>query len=178
MEKKYSKNTTLIIVGALLIAMIIVSILKISSNLYTSIVRLIVLVSTALYVFWLYKKPHGNLLKYIIFLFLLINGLNILFLISVGANPYLEAIRLICLGAICYCSGRLHRINQNKVIFTAVTITLFVINSVFVINYPEMDIISRIWMYSMPIAFLAITLAYITRFKEHKEAGLIDAPKN
>jgi len=178
MEKRTSKNTLLIVVGILIIAMIVVSVLKLDSSLYTSISRLIVLVPTALYVFWLYKIPHGNLLKYIIFVFLIINGLNILFLISVGANPYIEAIRLVCLGTICYCSGRLNRIIKNRVIFAFVTIVLFALNTTFAINNPEMDVLSIIWLYSMPIAFLAITLSYIARFNEHIEAGLIDAPKN
>jgi len=175
MEKKTLKNAMLIIAGILIVALIAVSIIKIGSDPYTSIARMIVLVPTAVYAFCLYGIPHGNYLKYTIFIFLVFNAFSVIFFVSDGSDLYLEAARLLCLGAITYCSGRLHRIDRNRIIFTVVAAALFIINIISIIKSPGADVLSVIWSFSMPVSFLTILLAYFTRFEEHREAGLAES---
>lgn len=118
-----------------------------------------------------FKKPHGNLLRYIIWIFVLF--LMFLFSGAVMMQNQISAILLIVLISVTsYVSGRLNKIKQNMVLF----ILLFIINIVF--NFmvltdgytgmaPDMVFVYFI----TSILWLDITFAYILRYHMHKEAA-------
>ena len=75
-----------------------------------------------------YKKPHGNILKYTLFAFVLLCMYEFL-MPGRPATSNIEYIANACIGLasvlIAYMSGRLNRVDQNKVIMSVVGV-LFV----------------------------------------------------
>ena len=75
---------------------------------------------------------------------------------------------------IAYMSGRLNRIDQNRIIMIVVGV-LFAISIVMMgIIHEEFSWVSFIRSLSLPICWAALCLAYTARFEEHKIAGLED----
>jgi len=152
------------------------------------------------YNFFGYKKPHGNLLKYIFLIF------GFALIISTFFNGGVELSGLIytMIGTIVvYMSGRLNKIEKNRKLAVVVLIlfTVLVIISVFridvsfetahnaAVEMPQMypsgkqemqpkSLLSILGTFTTPLQWIALSLAYISRYKEHKEAGLLDKVKD
>ena len=121
-----------------------------------------------------YKVPHGNSLKYIIlfFAFMLLNELS---LEAGGKYPGLPQDSMllsvmltgICIIVVSYLSGRLGRFNKSIFLFTTVLVLLLV--RVFLMtNYRTIMFANM----SDVIIWFDINMAYVLRYKQHKEAGL------
>ena len=176
MEKKTSKNTLLAIMGVLILAVLLASFFTMQKPIISNLFTTISLAFTALYSFWLYKKPHGNILKYAILLFTVAVVINGAYYISLGnGHLYIHIIRLLAAVAIGYGAGRLNRIEQNKILFPVVDVALLICA---IIDIVEGGINYGIWVILMilygPLSVTTFIIAYILRYKEHKEAGLAD----
>ena len=142
------------------------------------------------YVFVGYKKPHGNTLRYIIFAFAVILLVcdTINFAASIGPEiPQLDfahvdlpaemsglslvitdIIAAINACLICYMSGRLHKIDENRVIVTIVAV-LFTVRAV--LGKDANMILNDL---NDLVIWLGLVAAYFYRYKKHKEVGLKD----
>ena len=121
-----------------------------------------------------YKKPHGNLMRYLLLFYvatlgaMLVRKAN-----SQGDLSNSISIAVIILSA--YMAGRLNKYKQN-VFISLVILVLKLINI-----YPTMSsrigqtgftFISFFGSIGPVVVWLAIAGAYILRYKDHKEAGL------
>jgi len=154
------------------------------------------------YNFFGYKKPHGNLMRYICFLFgcsLILRGI---FSEELSVSLIANAIAGII---VVYMSGRLDKNVKNKTLVIVVFIFILVsaIMRVFKIDIslgitpvaaasvpadavaetakePPAFSMLLLSLGSLGVLFqwIALSLAYISRYKEHKEAGLLDKAEN
>ena len=130
------------------------------------------------YMLYSYKKPHGNTLKNIFVLFACY--LIIPAVASVSANKTLSfLIYFFSAVLIAYTGGRLSKFDKNKKILLLVFV-LLVINTVYMAIALKpaagATILSRIgqwYIINEPIIFAVLCTSYITRFKAHKEAGIV-----
>jgi len=120
-----------------------------------------------------YKKPHGNLLKLIILAY----AASFLILIFQCANngfAWGSVTYTITIGILCYAAGRLHRAKQNLIFMSILTVLILIINiaPLVVGGKPTIGVFTQV------IIWIDICVAYFLRYKEHKEAGLMDKAEN
>jgi len=182
MEKKTSKNILLAIMGVLILLELFAAIASFSSlNFIASSCAIVALLFVALYGFWLYKKPHGNMLKYSMIILAASIIVNAAKCIQMNYNPlYIHITRLLSAAMITYIAGRLNRIEKNKYLFVIGVVALFVVDFMGIIpnigsEYFTFFVFLR-FVYDA-VTLLTLMIAYFVRYKEHKEAGLMDAPK-
>ncbi len=156
--------------AVLIIAVLVVTIISLDSSPVTGICSIVTIAFVIMYGLFLYKKPHGNLLKYAMLLF----AFSMIF--STAMNTYntvfMDLIKLICAGALCYTSGRLDRVEQNKYIFAGIGILLIIYWAIYVFSGVSWFVFFR--RGSNIIIFVTLSLAYFLRYKQHKEAGIMD----
>lgn len=180
MEKKTSKNILLAIMGVLILAELICGILTLGEGgLFIEISSLISLAFIALYGFWLYKKPHGNMLKYAMLILAVSQILIAISCVDIGVGNAYGCTALVFSSAILvYVAGRLNRIEQNKYLLLIAFAIQFVCDLLDVISCADQfTFVYKCVSFSIPVATLTLMIAYFVRYKEHKEAGLMDAPK-
>jgi len=175
MEKK-KQNVLLIFMGLLIMAELVITTSVVTLDALTYIPIIVSLVFVAFYGFWLYKKPHGNILKYAMLLFAVSIILNaVVAAYNNWGAMYHQVLRLFASASICYCAGRLNRVEQNKMILPIAELLLIVYAvagaSSAVGNVSSLSILI---FFSYPITLLTLMIAYFVRFKEHKEAGISD----
>ncbi len=175
-EKKTSKNIWLHIMGVLILLVTISRLCTIGENTLQGILMIASLVLTALYGFFLYKKPHGNMLKFAMLLFSFTGILSNCIYLAYAPVAYDYAI-ILGYTVLFYVAGRLNRIEQNRFILP-VLLVMLIIKSVILVNafHPE-TFVGFLSNFCQPITLLTLCCAYFTRYQEHKEAGLQDAPK-
>ena len=125
------------------------------------------------YVFYGYKIPHGNSLKYIM-LFFAMMMVNAISLEAGGKYQALDNQKImlsvmitgICTVLVSYASGRLDRFEKNIYLFVLVLILLFV-RAVIMIHYKTLMYAN----FSDMIVWIDIICAYSIRYTQHKEAG-------
>ena len=140
-----------------------------------AIIDIVVCVIIMLYAFFGYKKPHGNLLKLVFFVYAISLALQGALDIA-GKSHYITG-GLFVLAAllIAYVAGRLHKIEKNK--FILIFVGLLILASVIIgyLNLPPFIGFSDIFGSMTPIIiFAALSFAYVARYEEHKAAGLAD----
>ena len=125
-----------------------------------------------------YKKPHGNLLKVLFIVF----GFYIVFFTTIDKTDFYSCAINCCTAItaliIAYVSGRLDRINKNRVLMIIAGI-LLTIGTVFVFLYlSDRNIPINLTTINGAIApvliYAALGFIYTARYEEHKEAGLED----
>jgi len=178
MEKKTSKNNILLaIMGVLILTEIVIGFITLQ-NPFFDILGMIPLFFIALYGFWFYKKPHGNMLKYAMILLAISEIMTSLVCVKNGWNFERQTFKIFAAAALIYAAGRLNRIDQNKYILPLVFVVQFACDALAVIDFsPLYSPIYFIAWFSGTISAAALLIAYFVRYKEHKEAGLSDAPK-
>jgi len=175
MEKK-KQNLLLIIMGLLILAELAITVVTVNRHWTSGVCLLLSLVPTALYGFVLYKKPHGNMLKVAMLIFVLYNILS-----TFSWNQYDEfntcahIIRMTATAAVAYGAGRLERIEQNRILFPIIAIVYSALSIFW--SYDLIGILNNLYiirLFTTPIIFITLMIAYFVRYKEHKEAGLTD----
>lgn len=179
MEKKKETNILLIIMGLLIVLMGVAVACTVSGFWLPAICVLVALVFVALYGFWLYKKPHGNMLKYAMLLTAVANIITDAYLISTNCGSLVvHIISLLAAAAVCYGAGRLNRIEQNKYIFVITDIVFLIVAVIWTIQTsPEFPFLIFVKLYVYFVTFTTLIIAYFVRYKAHKEAGITDTPK-
>lgn len=137
------------------------------------IISLVIYILTGFYALFGYKKPHGNMLKYLFIAFAVSQILNVC--LSNNAENAIDVILSVCscLAALIlmYVSGRFHKIEKNRVLLIVAGILLFA--AMILPLFTNSFIINGCFnSCTAPIMLLALGFAYTARFEEHKAAGL------
>ena len=125
-----------------------------------------------------YKKPHGNLLKYLFLLFTLC-CLGSILSIDVEQSMYDIAynyIRGIVVVMTAYVSGRLDRFKQNVILMSIIGVLMLASSITQILADAELGggFLGLFWCFTFFLLWVDLMFAYILRYKEHKEAGLAD----
>lgn len=132
-----------------------------------SILNLIITLLTIYYASYEYKKPHGNLLKYIMMLFAISIMLKI---VLTESKPNNVALSIICMAIVAYMSGRLDRYRKNT--YLAIFVAgLFFAKSITILSTGTISLGKFFSSFETLIIWVAIFAAYVARFKIHIEAG-------
>ena len=141
------------------------------------IVNIVMFAVTAYYVCYSYKKPHGNLMKYLILCCAALEALQYINT-SFTYPTYIIYIFYAITILKAYMAGRLDHYKQNIIISAVVLICECLIFYSLVDICMDMGAhISFVIFMGLigPIAqWLTIAAGYLIRFKPHKEAGLAD----
>ena len=130
-----------------------------------------------LYIVSGYKKPHGNLLRYLLLLYAV--AVAGLLLRAAAYQPtWVNATYILKIMFAVYMGGRLDHFKQNLVI----CVVMFICNCM--VAYYLIDMITDFGITLTFVNFIgccgavtvwmAIAAGYVIRFKPHKEAGLAD----
>ncbi len=137
---------------------------------------LILIVGFAYYALIGYKKPHGNMLRYL-FLFYVICSCYFI-LGYVQAYPlYVNAFGMAKIVAFTYVAGRLDKVNKNKYILGALIFIDICFDIYNIYTFARMGILNFntfVGSISSLLFTVTVTLAYTIRYDLHKEAGLTD----
>jgi len=176
MEKKKSNNLAVCIICSILTSFGLVANIVSWINGVNSFVMFLDMLDIAIVILIVYyaisgyRKPHGNLLKYII----LIYTANYVGLILAQSGlPWCCVIHAIIIGILCYIAGRLHRVRQNVILMSIVT----ALNVIWLVP-GFVKGVSTIGSVTPLIIWIDICVAYFLRYKEHKLAGLMDKAEN
>lgn len=179
---KNNKELTGIVVSA--ICVIIVLINRIVSfvnyfigSKYDSAVLCLFSIVMALMTLWYcilqYNKPHGNELRLLFICFALYIAHHSS--IDLAYKAYLLSGYSLLLASliISYISGRLNKLQKNKALLIIVAILL--LSDALIHAYKDVFSLTRIISLLVPLVlYVSICFAYISRYKEHIEAGLND----
>lgn len=148
----------------------------------TVVINLIIIVLTLYYVFFGYKKPHGDLLRFIYFCFaayLAIHAYLDNSIVGPGIYKYKEIVFCCVTFAaliIAYVSGRLNKIEKNKKLLILVGLLMFVdtVLHIITMNNEHLIITKCISYFNPLIIHTALGFVYVIRYEEHIDAGLED----
>jgi len=173
-ETKYKVG--IIIVAILSVLGLAKCILSEMSPLWSKIVCVIMYLLIAAYTFIGYKKPHGNMLKYLYLLYACSLLASLASNVIYGTVLYalLTATVILIVG---YIAGRLDRIGQNRILMLVVLVIELYIYGVAVMVFKP-SLFGALGVVSPLIMWIDLCVAYLTRYKLHKLAGLVDEPKN
>ena len=123
-----------------------------------------------------YKQPHGNSLRVAYFIFSLSIGIRAI-AESTGSEQYGKGVLLLVAALIlAYISGRLNKIEKNKILLILVGI-LFLADAIISLvgaRKGSLTLFRIIGSLASMGYLFAFGLAYIARYEAHKEAGLSD----
>ena len=144
------------------------------------ILDVVLFVAILLYAFFGYKKPHGDMLKILFFVFSVYLLAYACIDFMTKSSNYIgnSALALSAL-FVAYISGRLHKLNKNKILLLIVGVLLCVAEVTSFIDGPahrfDFDSIQLMICQSTAIiAHVALGFAYTARYEQHKAAGLAD----
>ena len=139
------------------------------------LITMLEVVVAIFYTLFDYKKPHGNLMRYLLILHVFLSAIT--FVDSAVTQPkYVNVMFLIILTLVSYMAGRLDHYKQNVVICGIVLVCNAVISyyllNMFIGFGFEMNLANIGCCLGCVTVWLAIAGGYIIRYQLHKEAGL------
>ena len=185
MEKKSNGKTIALIVLGLLTALgLVIEIITgieysayYSSGAYLSLATYsVTCVLLVYYAVAGYKKPHGNLLKYLFLLFTIccLGGILAVDAERTIYGTVFNYIRGVVVVMTAYIAGRLDRYKQNVILMSIIGLLMLASSIVQLIPDPGTVLLGWFSCFTFFILWVDLMLAYILRYKEHKEAGLAD----
>ena len=147
---------------------------------------LILFVGVVYYAIRNYKAPHGNLLRWLFFLFSLnclggmaeeIIGAYRFGMMEQNMGEVMLLVMLIAVSAVltAFMSGRLDHIRGNVVCIIIITAAQLVKSVIFLSQLGgDYSILGVLLNFSTFMLWIDMAFAYILRYREHKEAGLTD----
>ena len=178
MEKK---NTSILIAKIVVLLLCILYVISavwkfINAQDVRPILGIIVTVLNVYYMFVGYKKPHGNLLRYV-FIIATLEAILIFWITFTKLQKLFgiyELFLLLEIAIISYVAGRLNKFKQN-IVLLSVAFIMAVIVAIYSFSLRNLtSVIAKISQFNVPIIILGLIVSYIARYKEHKEAGLED----
>jgi len=118
-----------------------------------------------------YKKPHGNMLRYLL---LIMAAVMVIDTFDFSETALYTPLRAATVLLIAYIAGRLGKINQNKILMPIVWVLIIISGCMLRKLQPSTDILKNISFFLDTIIWFVTCAAYFVRYKEHKEAGLTD----
>lgn len=119
------------------------------------------------YAFAGYKKPHGNLLKIILFVFAATAAINALDASGLS-NIFVLYLCMAVVIIAAHLAGILDRFERCKLLFL-VNFIIIVITAI--LDQSTKQGIMVFVIFSFPVLWLDIFASYVQGYKEHKEAG-------
>ena len=181
-EEKYGLKTgqavillVLFVLNVVWIVTSTVSRIRVSGSLpFNQIVNIVMFAVTIYYVCYSYKKPHGNLMRYLILSSAVFSAVKSI--ISTAEYPiYLCATNYLMIILKSYMAGRLDHYKQNIVtsmlILACYCVAAFYYISI-CIQIGRLNFVSVMSCLGSITIWLAIAASYIIRYKPHKDAGL------
>lgn len=154
---------------------LVIDLTKLGSISAWNIASIVIWFASVFYVLYEYKKPHGNLFRYLMLVYACDMGAMLLLNFNYQ-KMYVNVIYLAKIILSVYMAGRLDRYKQNVII----SVVILVCNCVIAYN-----IIDMVTSFGVSLSFinffeyigcvtvwLAIAASYMIRFKPHKDAGL------
>lgn len=148
---------------------------------------LISFIATLYYVLFGYKKPHGDLLRYTLILLAVtcLNGaINAAITLASGSGfdssllLYVIGLEGFSILLISYVAGRLDKIKKNYFTMIMITVVQIIKSIISTTLYSSWsNFIFILWCFSTCLLWIDIMVAYIIRYREHKEAGVEDKQK-
>lgn len=136
-----------------------------------AIFSLITLLCAVIYGAFGYKKPHGNLLRYLMLLYAITTACKVSF--TSTNNQAAEICNLIAIILVAYMAGRLNKYTINTYLIIVV-LTLLLVKAFVGISTGNITFGKVIGQFSAFTQFSIIAAAYLSRYHLHKEAGLED----
>ena len=123
-----------------------------------------------------YKKPHGNLLKYLFLLFAVCCLGSILTVVTeqTALDIAFNYIRGVVVLLTAFVAGRLDHFKQNVILMSIIGVLMLASSITQIPAELGGDFISLFWCFTFFLQWVNLMFAYILRYKEHKEAGLTD----
>ena len=179
-ELKTSYKIALIICSILVFANIVIEITQMVKFISTDISKAvwpmigILSLSAALYYAYVeYKRPHGNFLRNV---FLINALLDAAFIVTCLLNmpKHIVAINLLAVVLKAFMAGRLNKFKQNTVIIAIVGMCSLIYGACSFVSVAEdASVIIRLFhSFSSSLGWATLSVAYITRYEPHIEAGL------
>lgn len=141
---------------------------------------IILFVAVAYYALSGYKKPHGNLMRYLLLCHTIIIAIVLIPNVS-NLDSFIVADFLASIILSTYMAGRLNHYKQNIIISVLILLCICISNFYLISTFHSQGVSTTFTMFmtmtSGIYVWLAIAGAYITRFKLHKEAGFEDKKK-
>lgn len=137
---------------------------------------IILIIGFGYYALFGYKKPHGNMLRYLFLFYVICSCYFLLYYVPVYPF-YANAFGIAKIVAFAYIAGRLDKVNKNKYILGVLIVVdlCFDIYNVYTFGVLGMlNFITFIGCISSLLFTTTVTLAYVIRYDLHKEAGLRD----
>ena len=190
MEKKTAGLKIAIIVDIILLLFgLVITFCQLfdAANKYSGIITLIVYAATLFYVFYEYKKPHGDLLRIALIAFA--TALALLICRPDSFQPFIKYIFCAPIVLTAFTAGRLNRFEENKVYIYVIEAVLIAAGVLALFGGPEAaglaeaaisqtvtpDIQSgwyvKFLAFNPAIQFGTLALSYALRYNEHKKAG-------
>ena len=141
------------------------------------VIDIIMFAVTVYYVCYSYKKPHGNLMRYLILCFAALQAFQY---INTSFSYPTYAYYAFYAGTIlkAYMAGRLDHYKQNiyisVAIFACECLIRYALFGIYLSDGKHISFISFMNVIGPVTLWLAIATSYIIRFKPHKEAGFED----
>ena len=176
---KAGQLIALIAIAALNILWLVCRVISFSGTIMIQTVApIVMLVITAIYALYGYKKPHGNHVRYLLLIYAVYMSSIVIANQSQTWFPvYASAVNIATVILSTYMAGRLDRYKQNLVISIAIVVLQMVHIYPFMSSYIQENTLSFVTFFKSvgPVSvWLAIAASYIIRYKPHKEAGLAD----
>ena len=177
-EEKYGLKTghaiALFVIFILNIVWVVCELIVFNGNMIPEAwLSIILLLAAVMYACYGYKKPHGNHMRYL----LLLNVIFVACLLVLGVPEqptYVTVSYLVSIISMTYMAGRLGHYKQNLVI-CGIVLVCSIINTYYVLSFTDTSSFIYVFASFGPTTvWLAVAGGYITRFKLHKEAGLLD----
>ena len=130
----------------------------------------------AYYACYGYKKPHGNMMRYLLLFYAASLGLMLVMNAQFQGTLY-NSTYVIVIILTAYMAGRLNKYKQNLIICLIVLVIKFINTYPYMsglINYDGLSFVSFFSTIGPIVVWLAIAGAYLTRYKLHKEVGFED----
>lgn len=169
-EKKYWAgiiiNSVLTVIGLVMSAYMMFAIPGTLINLFDIALYILLFY----YVIAGFKRPHGNLLRYLIWAFIVLLYLKLNGAFAMGE----KAVCTILVAAItltAYVSGRLNKFRQNRVLCIIILALVIATGLLLGIQLGFMDAFVGISLFTPSIIWIDITFSYLMRYHMHKEAG-------
>jgi len=127
---------------------------------------------------WGYKKPHGNLLRYLMLLLAAVTAATILMQIDHWDAPwpviFSSNLAAVLIG---YMAGRLHKVKKNRCVAAAVTVLLLIRCFWPMGRVDYAGLVRFFYILDRSTAlftWLTVMLIYFFRYREHREAGVAE----
>lgn len=182
-NKNLLPKVVVLVLGILSIVMSVVRLLESFDP--KEIINIVLMILVLYYMFIGYKKPHGDLLRYLFigealfatFCFWHVGAV----MMPDRALSWHDACVLASILLLTYVSGRLNKFDEN-ILLLVLSLSLSLIadiamSTTILVSLPIDDIkelAALLAPFGKDIMIIALGISYVSRYKDHKEAGLED----